>query len=398
MDKFQVRHTQPQEYPAVVDLIGRVFFGDSDARYEEETRGWLVSRPRMPGFDYAAHRIGVLTRGEHEHIISHMQIDPFTLRYGSVTLRVSGVGAVCTHPGYRHRGYNSALMHDSLAYMAEQGTHLALLNGIKGFYGRFGFNSVFPDYLFEVDSAAAATLPMPLHLRPPTTHDVPYMAALYQKHWAGRVTFTRDAALWLWRVAEADRHIQVVEDGQGRVCGYIAAPHETSDLAEVVADSMDAALTLLAAAGRVFQQAGIERVAWLLPPDDALVYYARQVLPVRVSALYQPDSGWMARIIDTEALVSALLPELSAQASSTMPDFKPKALEFVCQPDVVQIGLKGKAETYSRISHQDFIQVMFGSLRPAMLALRSGMSHEALRLLEALFPPRMAALACWDWF
>ncbi len=399
MEKFSVRHAQPHEFSAVADLIAQVFFGYNKARAQQARHDWLFNRPRAPGFDYAAYRVGVLSDDDTERIIAHTVVSPHTLRYGSVFLRVSGVGFVCTHPDYRRSGYTSAVMHDSLAYMAEQGTHLALLDGIHSFYNRFGFSSVFPVYSFEVDSAQAAHLPMPLRLRPPTQQDVPYMAALYQKHWSGRVTFTRSADLWLWRVAVADRpFMQVVEDARGHICGYIAASYETDDRAEVIADSMDAALTLLAAAGERFQQAGIKRVTWLIPPDDALVYYARQVLPVRVSASYQPNGGWMARIIDTEALVSTLLPELIAQAHSTMPDLQVSALEFVCEPDVVQIGLKGKPETCSRISHQDFIQVMFGSLRPAMLALRSGMSSDALRLLEALFPPRMAALACWDWF
>jgi predicted acetyltransferase len=397
MEKFIVRHVQPQEFPIVAELVTQVFRGSSQALYEQHRHYWQ-NRLHAPGFDYAAHRVGVLSNDVSERIVSHTEVYPYTLRYGSVTLRVAGVGGVCTHPDFRHNGYNSAVMHDSLAYMAEQGAHLALLNGISGFYMRFGFSSVFPNYFFEVESESAAKLPMPLRLRPPAPRDIPYMAALYQKHWAGRVTLTRSAELWLWRVThDAHSFIQVVEDQRGRLCGYLAAPYATAANAEVLADNMDAALTLLADAGRRYQQAGAQ-ISWLLPPDDALVYYARQALPVRVSAVYQPDGGWMARIIDTEALVSALLPELIAQAHTTMPELKTSALEFACQPDVVQIGLKGKPAARSRLSHQDFIQMMFGSLRPSMLALRSAMSHEAVHLLETLFPPRMAAVASWDWF
>jgi predicted acetyltransferase len=397
MGQFFVRHAQPTEFAVIADLVGRVFYDDSD--YQRAMHQWVFSRPRAPDFEYTAHRVGVLADDHSERIVSHTVVSPYTMRYGSVALGVSGVGFVCTHPDFRRNGYNAAVMHDSLAYMAEQGTHLALLNSTSHFGTRFGFSPVFPDYCFEVDSAQAANLPKPLRLRPPTPNDIPYMAALYQKHWSSRVTFTRSAELWMWRVSESNRpFMQVVEDGHGHICGYLAASHETDESAEVVVDNMDAALTLLADAGEHFREAGISRITWLMPPDDALIYYARQVLPVRVSALYQPYSGWTARIIDTEALVDTLLPELIAQARTIMPDISPKNLEFHCQPDVVQVGLRGKSDTCSRIPHEDFIQVMFGSLRPAMLALRSPMSYEAVRLLEALFPPRMAALACWDWF
>jgi predicted acetyltransferase len=397
MEKFFVRHAQSQEFAVIADLVARVFYAGDD--YQRAMHQWVFSRPRAPNFDYAAHRVGVLVNDASEKVVSHTAVFPHTLRYGSVALAVSGVGFVCTHPDFRRNGYNSAVMHDSLAYMAEQGTHLALLNGINHFGARFGFSPVFPDYCFEADSTLAANLPKPLHLRPPTPDDIPYMAALYQKHWSARVTFTRSAELWLWRVAESSRpFMQVVEDGHGYICGYIAAQHEMDEGAEVVVDSMEAALTLLADMGERFRRAGIARISWLLPPDDALVYYARQVLPVRVSALYQPYSGWTARIINTEALIDALLPELIAQARTILPDVTPRNLEFFCQPDAVEVGLRGKPETCSRISHEDFIQVVFGSLRPAMLALRSSMSQEAVRLLEALFPPRMASLAGWDWF
>jgi hypothetical protein len=44
------------------------------------------------------------------------------------------------------------------------------------------------------------------------------------------------------------------------------------------------------------------------------------------------------------------------------------------------------------------MQVLFGSLRPAVLALRAQLSLPQVQLLETLFPARMAALAVWDWF
>jgi len=390
MSNFVVRQVQPGDYRAAGYLCTQVQFDDEHQR-QRAFDYWVNHQPHEPGFDYAMHHIGVLDG----KVVSYAAVKPYTLRYGGVNLSIAGVADVSTHPDYRRRGYASAVLQDALTYMAEQGVHLALLEGIRGYYGRFGFSPVWPHYFFEVPAAEAAALEAPLRLREPTAQDVPYMAHLYQKHWEGRTTFARSAETWLWRVLREDwSYIRVIDDGQ--VCGYIAGDDPTTAEIEVVADTMDAAITILAECGRVCQEAGLDVVRWLMPPDDAMVAFARTLLPVTVSARYLPDGGWMARLIDTRDLVNHLLPELIAQARMVDPHFDAEALHFDFQPDRVKISLRGQATTVCRLSQQDFMQMMFGSLRP--LALRNRLHPDGVRLLEMLFPPRMAALGCWDWF
>ena len=82
------------------------------------------------------------------------------------------------------------VLQDAIAFMTEQGAHLALLNATSHFqYDRYGFSPVWPYYYLEVDSAAAAALDAPLKLRDVRPADIPAMAALYQRHWDGRVHF-----------------------------------------------------------------------------------------------------------------------------------------------------------------------------------------------------------------
>jgi predicted N-acetyltransferase YhbS len=396
MSNFVVRHVQPDDYRAAGLLYVQVEFDDNHTR-QQAFDYWTNRQPHEPGFDYARHRIGVLDG----QVVSYAIVRPYTLRYGMVKLRVAGIGDVCTHPDYRGQGYASAVLQDSLAYMAEQGVHLALLNGIPGFYERFGFSAVWPEYVIEVASAQAAALQPALALRAAIPQDAPQIARLYRAHWEGRITFTRAPEIWLWRIIEEYWFdVRVVEDAQGRICGYIAHDDLSGGAVEVVADTPDAAVTLLAEIGRLFLAAGLETSRWFMPPDDAIISFARQLMPVTVSARYQPSGGWMARLIDTRGLVDKLLPEIIAQARATRPDFDADALHFDCQPDRVALGLRGHDTTVCRLNHQDFIQVVFGSLRPAALALRphSRLHPDGVQLLELLFPPRMAALGCWDWF
>jgi predicted acetyltransferase len=396
MSDFVVRHAQPYEMSQVGALVGQVYARDT-GHYDLIARRSGDGLLDKPGFNSTMCRIGVVDNA----IVAQVLIEPYTLRYGTARLRVAGLRDACTHPDYRGRGYASAVLRDALAYMAEQGAHLALVDGVSNYYERFGFSSVWPHYYFEVDSAEAAALRPTLRLRSPRLEDIPQMRTLYERHWGGRVTFTRSPEIWVWRVVKADRLIQVVEDRQGRVSGYIVGDGLDDDYeTEVVADSLDAALTLLGVCGRLYQQNGQVRLRWLIPPDDALVNYARQWLTVTVSARYRPSGGWMARLIDTTALVETLLPEIVAQAQVMMHDFNPHDLQFSCQPDTVQIGLRAQRSTLCQLNHQDFIQIVFGTLRPAALAARphSRLNTQSVRLLEALFPSRIAALAGWDWF
>ncbi len=392
MSNFVVRQAQPDEYRPAGYLVAQVYHEDERER-QQVFDFWVNQQPHEPGFDYAMHRVGLLDA----KVVSYAEVKPYTLRYGRAKLRVAGVGSVCTHPDYRRQGYAAAVLQDTLTYMAEQGVHLALLDGMRGYYDRFGFSPVWPYYSFETPAADAAKLPAPLTLREPTAQDVPWMARLYRQHWDGRVAFIRSPETWMWRVLHEDwRYIQVVEDTEGTLCGYIAGDDPTGAEIEVIADTPEAAMTILGDCARKCVEAGMDTVRWLMPPDDAVVAFARAWLPVTVSAEYLPDGDWMARLIDTRGVVHTLLPEMVAQASIADSHFDPEALHFDFQSDRVKIGLRGRETTVCRLNHQDFIQIMFGSLRPA--ALRSRLHADGVRLLEMLFPPRMAALGCWDWF
>jgi predicted N-acetyltransferase YhbS len=394
---FIVRAATPENYSQAGELVANAFSRGNPRAYERSLHNWLVTRPLEPGFDYDLHRLGL----KDGQVVAHVGIKPATLHYGSARLHVGGVAAVCTHPDYRKQGYSSSVLQDALAFMTEQGAHLALLNGISNYYDRFGFSPVWPDYYLETDSATAAALEAPLKLRDVRPADIPAMAALYQKHWDGRVTFNRDPRLWAWRAASGARpYQQVVDDGRGGVCGYIAGHDLTDELIETLADTPEAALTILKAGGQARQHMGAKTLRWIVPPDDALVSFARQYLTVTVSARYLPNGGWMARLIDARGLVNTLLPEIVAQAASSDPTFDADALSVDPGGGGVQISLRKQPATLCNLNYYDFIQVVFGSLRPAALAVRpySQLQPQGRQLLELLFPPRMAVLGCWDWF
>lgn len=398
MSALVVREVHPSEYEQMIRLASQVF-GRGDADLERRMlRRWLNYREgKSPDFDYRLHRIGLID-GE---VVAHVRLVPGVLHYGRARLHVMGLSAVCTAPAYRHRGYAAAVIQDALLVIAEHQAHLSLLNGITNYYNRFGFHPVWPHYYVEIAAADAALLDSSLMVRPGQAEDIPHLAALYEKHWGGRVSFLRNRAMWAWRVWDGSHeYFRVVEDEQGQIVGYLAAYDSAHIMAEVVVDTPHAARALLAEVGQALLAAGKATIQWLMPPDDALVTYARQWVGVTVKAGYHPSGGWQGRVMDGYALVAAILPELVAQATAVRPDLNPAELVVEANAAGIAVGLHGQKSTYSQLSYPDFTQLMFGSLRPDALAFRGEnlFTREAVWLLELLFPPRLACLAGWDWF
>jgi predicted acetyltransferase len=326
-------------------------------------------------------------------------IQDFPLRYGRAYLHVAGIGAVCTHENYRRRGYATAVIKDSLTYAAEQGAAIALLNATTPrFYERFGFSPVWPHYSLQSFSALAAQIAQPLHLRLAEPHDLPRMAELYEKHWGGRVCFERSPALWRWRMAYGRDESIVAVDNTGMIQGYLWQPRDNSLRLEVLADSPEAVMSFLAYSGKRSLEAGYDSFIWPVPPDDVIIPYAQQLLPITLSASYFPTEGWMARLIDSAKMIELLLPEIISQAKSQQRDFDESQLLLRVQPDGVDIAIRKEKNSPCRLSLRDFIQILFGSLRPETLAIRQPLSRDSVRMLQSLFPPRVAALAAWDWF
>jgi hypothetical protein len=225
------------------------------------------------------------------------------------------------------------------------------------------------------------------------------MAVLYEKHWGGRVCFERSPALWRWRMAYGRGESLVAVDSTGAVQGYLWQPTDDfSGRLEVLADSPEAVISFLSYSGKRSLEAGYDSFIWPVPPDDVIIPYAQQLLPITLSASYFPTEGWMARLIDSAKIVDELLPEIINQAKSQLRGFDETQLLLRVQPDGVDIAFRKEKNSQCRLSLRDFIQILFGSLRPETLAIRQPLSRDAVLMLESLFPPRVAALAAWDWF
>ncbi|KIL39158.1 hypothetical protein SD70_21640 [Gordoniibacillus kamchatkensis] len=87
-------------------------------------------------------------------IASSVQIFPYEMRWGTVALKVGGIGNVATLPEYRSRGLAQRLLRRQSEYMASQGYDLSLLFTDKySFYEQIGWRSI-ADSLLATDASS----------------------------------------------------------------------------------------------------------------------------------------------------------------------------------------------------------------------------------------------------
>ncbi len=390
---FQVRPLPESRRDEAAALVANVF-GQGRRQQMHLRQLWQTWRPRHPQAASEYIHAGVY-RGK---LVSLARMELRTLHYGHARLRVACIGDVCTHTDYRSNGYSRVLMQNMLTAAAEQSAHLALLRAIPYYYDQFGFSPVWPRYTLATPAFSAVALSAPAgQVREALRDDLPAMAALYTRHWSARVTFSRSPALWEWLFnSRSEKPVLAVDNGA--IQGYLWSDAFMPERVEVVADTPDALRSLFKYAGERASRSGAKEVVWSVPPDDVIVPYAQTMLPMTLSAHYAPTGHWMARLIDAAGLLEALQPELIAHVRAMHPQLNADALRLHVTPDGVEIGLRHDPATHCHLSLSDFIQLLFGSVRPVTLALRRDLLRAAVNLLEMLFPARVASVAASDWF
>lgn len=396
MSELIVRPVQADEMIQVARLIADILADDDHQKYETIYTYYAEHLLNHPKFSLDNLHVAIYKN----KIASVVHTVDFSLRYGRARLKVVGISLVCTASKYHGRGFASAVIKDILTFAAEQGSHLALVDSpLTTYFQQFGFSPVWAKYTLQVSSALAAELHQPLQMRVAMPSDLPIMAKMYEHYWGMRVTFERSTELWRWRMNHGRGEALVMFGQSGKIQGYIW--HLADDFSaknEVIATTQPAIATALAYSGRRWQAMDYETISWSVPPDDVIVPYAQQMLPLSLNASFSPSAGWLARVIDAHALIDVLLPEIIAQTQASLIPFDVHQLILRIAPDGIEIGLETIPDSVCQLSLRDFIQILFGALRPEALAVRHPLSSESIQLLQTIFPARIAAIAGWDWF
>lgn len=323
------------------------------------------------------------------------------------------VGGVFTQPQYRRQGIGRLLMDQVVAYSRQRGDALLMLDGIPDYYHRWGYVDVVDLSHTYIEVDRASRLPRPSHtVREATTEDTPAMLDLYRRHYTGYTgRFERDLEYQRHLVSTTrygNTYLRVVE-GQGpngQPSGYsFHSRRYPSRGLEVVADDWETLLALLDdQVASLPRSQEITELRWTLPQDSQEVMMLADRLTIRQETIRQPDEGWMARIVNLDAVVEAMSPVWARRWQAARMTEEPIDLQIgaeMLRLDSTGARLMPKlGETTSALTDRSFTQLLFGYRPSGYLATLpdNAIPEQSIEQLDALFPVLPGWIAATDYF
>lgn len=277
--------------------------------------------------------------------VSGCKIIPRTMRVGTATLRMDGIGDVGTEPNARNRGYSRRVLTAALAHMVAGDASLTSLYGITQFYPKFGYITAGPEYVVVIPvRVPAPALPAGWLARPIGPGDLEACQALYNHATAravGAIARTPESYPWNHLARDDSRdQCRVLVAPDGAVAGYVLhlpdlwfVQNLTWDhrhslvLAEVVARDVPAASALLVACQHWAADDAARRgepvvnVVLAQPPDGPMAEAAKHG-SASFRQHYYADGHFMARVLHVGRLLRQLAPELVVRLGAAGSSFQ----------------------------------------------------------------------------
>jgi predicted acetyltransferase len=275
----------------------------------------LADLGTMPDLPPSGQRAAFIDSEIDNDIVGGYTIFERNLRMGPSLLRTGCIGAVYTNHAFRKQGVASALMRDAIEYAIENDYALLLLDGIPGFYDKFGYVDMHDVTHFTMDIATLRNLETgDWQMKTATEDDAGTLLDLYQRNFDDYVgSFERSLEIQQFklRTAPPSRFFVLALDPTGRPKGYITLRSSNRRWsAEVVAESWKAAKVLLKYHAEFVDadEKPSNDVDWALPPSSDLATMLVDRLSVVETKECVYTGGWMARAGNMDALLQSLLP------------------------------------------------------------------------------------------
>jgi GNAT superfamily N-acetyltransferase len=397
---------------------------------EIEAFYWLNAQVFRPNYDtllIATRRRQFITQAPDFHpeqirgaflgttFLGGYRIPVFTVHLGPARLRIGGIGAVVTHPAYRHQGIAAALMRDAITYATQRRYALLLLDGIANFYAQFGYVNILDDLTHAVALEEVHThAPSPYIVRPATLDDASELLALHQRHYGAYPGFFDRTLEWQehllrHRLIFAEEPPVMVLTPDDEPCGYFfpfQGRTQAYSVLEVAAEDWPATLALLQYHARLVEHTpdAPKELVWPLPPDSPTLYFLADNLAVRSETHRVLNVGWMACPAHVPALLHALIPlwqermqrhalawsgllALGVDNTTCYLEARSGSLRMSASPSIPVEAV--------RLTSHVFLQLLFG-YRPLIWAVHQPaqwIPDSLLPLLAILFPQEPAWIA-----
>ncbi len=268
-----------------------------------------------------AHHWPIIEEQASGRIVSALCLIPWTMRLEGVELRAGEMGIVGTEPEYRRRGLIRTLVGRFDRLLADQGFDLSHIQGIPGFYGRFGYQyavPLVPDLRLPLDAIAADATAGDLGFRPAVLGDIPTLAALYARMTAPlALAAERDEATWRYLLSgqtAGEGETWCIERARAGVIGYFRTHRRGFGRGLIVSEVSPLpwreSVALLAELARRAREAGKPYVKLEVDPQCDIAAVGRSLGAQTLRAY-----AFQIRFVDLASLLRKLAPVLERRLS-----------------------------------------------------------------------------------
>lgn len=380
----------------------------------ENQRDGIVVQPNDRG---AASRLSLYRGGEE---LSRTWIVPLTLRIGSATVRMDGIGGVATPEEHRNQGYSRQVLTAAVEHMTAGDAVLTALYGIPHYYPRWGYATAAHEHIVHLRRLDADNvLHEGLRMRAATQADLARIRTIYDDATRALVgPVVRDADGPVWRelataIGEGRDACRVVVDETDEVLAYAWTAAFVWWMANAVRDDPDglhigeafaltprAADALLAGLRGWTTEAGKAHIDLHQPPVGALGMAAR-LQDTETRTVTFRDAQFMVRSVGTQALIAALEEELRDRWLAARLGWSgtlrivadDEAARIALTPDALSVLPAGAsaavdADLEVTLTPGDLARLALGSFPPLDLLDRIGVARDIADVLAVLFPER----------
>lgn len=349
--------------------------------------------------DWETSRIGL----QNGQVVTFWGVFDLRLRIGKALVRTAGVNWVVTRASHRRQGWMVKTGQASLAAMRQAGYDLTVLNGIEGYYERFGYIFAWPKTNFYVKTENLPSSELELETFTPGHRED--LAEIYNRQHTGitgtavRPTFhgfkwPDEFCGYAWR------------DAAGKTVGYLIGSKGASSYPFDCVDAAGEPELVLQALGKLARQWRYHEIQFdRLPYRSPLARQLRQ-LPCTFEALYPKSGGYLVQIVNLPSLMMKLCSVFEERLrGSYLSDWQGN-LSIVTPDETVMLAIdrsKVRVLPSGETGHvlrcgKALAQLVVGTENPEEIAAASGMelSGDAGVLIVVLFPEQHPQLSVVD--
>lgn len=265
------RGTRKEEFAQAIRLVNYVFRGSSNRPSNMEKWYPLLFN------DDNLENMRIIWQDDRP--VSHLAISESEIAIYGCKTKIGSIGAVCTHPEYRKRGFASLLLEDSMKKMDKDGVDIVLVSGGRNLYKRAGCVEAGRVHKFRISGSDLKRLnTQKVKVFPYQERNLKNIVGVYQKEAVRFLRPLEDFKRILTTGVAMDREAEVLTVHKGNeFLGYLAiqipAEKESEGRSSQVVEYSGVREAIIDAIRCIFERYNLQELSFNVPFHDSEFIY-----------------------------------------------------------------------------------------------------------------------------